>query len=88
LYYFKTNCIPSLKFLLKIINKISIDYGGKILVIFINHEDININTKISIGGKTRKNEKIQDLIGGRQINLENFTIEANGVVAILLEKGV
>ncbi|SHF36473.1 hypothetical protein SAMN02745195_02461 [Thermoanaerobacter uzonensis DSM 18761] len=57
-------------------------------MIFINHEDININTKISIGGKTRKNEKIQDLIGGRQINLENFTIEANGVVAILLEKGV
>ncbi|MEQ6360426.1 beta-galactosidase trimerization domain-containing protein [Thermoanaerobacter thermohydrosulfuricus] len=64
------------------------DYGRKTLVFFINHEDIDIHTKIRISRKTKNNEKIQDLISGRQINLENFTIEANGVVAILLEKGV
>ncbi|ADH59896.1 Endo-beta-mannanase-like protein [Thermoanaerobacter mathranii subsp. mathranii str. A3] len=64
------------------------DYDGKTLVLFINHEDIDIDTKINVREKTKNSEKIQDLISGRQINLEYLTIEANGVVAILLEKGV
>ncbi|ADL69415.1 Beta-galactosidase trimerisation domain protein [Thermoanaerobacterium thermosaccharolyticum DSM 571] len=54
------------------------EYKGKKLVIFINHEDIDIKIDANISGK------IKDLISNKEINLDNFTIKADDVVAFLM----
>ncbi|TZE82422.1 beta-galactosidase trimerization domain-containing protein [Calorimonas adulescens] len=62
------------------------DYEDKTLIIFINHEDMDIKSKINLKDvkENRNNERIQDLITGKQIDLESFTVNANGAVAILI----
>lgn len=58
------------------------DYKDKELAMLINHEDSDIRLKINLSGKVR------DLISGAEIEFDNFTIRANGVVAFLMQKGV
>jgi len=50
-------------------------------VLIINHENEEVR------GKVKLRDKIIDLVGKREISLENFTIGPNKVVAFWLKRG-
>lgn len=54
------------------------EYKGKKLVVFINHEDIDVKVEANISGR------VKDLISNKEIDLENFVIKADEAVAFLM----
>lgn len=54
------------------------EYKGEKLVVFINHEDIDVKVEANISGR------VKDLISNKEIDLENFVIKADEAVAFLM----
>jgi len=53
-------------------------YKGKELVIFINHEDVDVKIDANISGR------VKDIISNKEFDLENFVIKADEAVAFLM----
>ncbi|MGB9780934.1 beta-galactosidase trimerization domain-containing protein [Caldanaerobacter sp.] len=58
-----------------------------VLFLIINHENEEVRAEVKLGDKESFNEKIVDIIEKKDINLENFIIGPNKVVAFWLKRG-